>query len=707
MKLVIVESPHKAKTIEKYLGQGYKVIASKGHVIDLPEKRMGIKIDKNFEPEYESKPDQEQRIKAIMSDVVKADKVYLATDPDREGEAISWHLANICKINEPKSRIVFNEITKKAVANAMENPREIDMNLVNAQQARRVLDRLVGYEVSPIISRNIKRGLSAGRVQSVALKMIVDREREITSFIPKEYWNIIANVSKPNKETVYKCDFNDINGKKVKTVENKEKADFIINGSKQGVWSVDSVKRANSVSKPNPPFTTSTMEQEGSSKLGLTVPQVMQLAQQLYEGIEIEGEGHVALVTYIRTDSVRISQDAQKECLEHIENVYGKEYCPPKPNFYGTAKGAQDAHEAIRPITVSKTPESLKGKINNNLYRLYKLVYERFVASQMASATYDTLTVRIVSDNSVDKFGYILKGKTIKFKGYTAVYTSSAEDEDNEKNKDGVKTLPNFEEGEPLDMKKVTGEQKFTKPPLRYTEASFVKAMEENGVGRPSTVASILKVLPAREYIDKEGKYVYPTELGMIVCDQLVKFFPEIMDSNFTSAMEAKLDKIADGEELWQDVISKFYPPFHKQVITAAKSDGDKVKPKAEVSDVICDKCGARMVIRDSRYGKFLACPNFPKCRNTKPLDAPVGKCPKCGKDVLKRMSKKGKVFYGCTGYPDCDFISWDIPAPYFCPDCKSTMKVVESKKDGKTYVCTNKECSHKEIIGDTETNKS
>lgn len=707
MKLVIVESPHKAKTIEKYLGHGYKVIASKGHVIDLPEKRMGIKINKNFEPEYESKPDQELRIKSIMSDVEKADKVYLATDPDREGEAISWHLANICKVNEPKSRIVFNEITKKAVANAMENPREIDMDLVNAQQARRVLDRLVGYEVSPIISKNIKRGLSAGRVQSVALKMIVDREREITSFIPKEYWNIIANVSKPNKETVYKCDFNDINGKKVKTVENKEKADFIIEGSKQGVWSVDSVKRSNSISKPNPPFTTSTMEQEGSSKLGLTVPQVMQLAQQLYEGIEIEGEGHVALVTYIRTDSVRISQEAQNECLEHIEKVYGKEFCPQKPNFYGTAKGAQDAHEAIRPITVSKTPESLKGKINNNLYRLYKLVYERFVASQMASATYDTLTVRIVSDNGADKFGYVLKGKTIKFKGYTAVYTSSAEDEDNEKNKDGVKVLPNFEEGEPIDMKKVVGEQKFTKPPLRYTEASFVKAMEENGVGRPSTVASILKVLPARAYIDKEGKYVYPTELGMIVCDQLVKFFPEIMDSNFTSEMEAKLDKIAEGKEQWQDVISKFYPPFHKQVLTASNSSGDKIKPKAEESDVICDKCGARMVIRDSRYGKFLACPNFPKCRNTKPLDGPVAKCPKCGKDVMKRISKKGKTFYGCTGYPDCDFISWDIPAPYFCPDCNSTMKVVDSKKDGKTYVCTNKECGHREIIGNDNENKS
>lgn len=707
MKLVIVESPHKAKTIEKYLGHGYKVIASKGHVIDLPEKRMGIKINKNFEPEYESKPDQELRIKSIMSDVEKADKVYLATDPDREGEAISWHLANICKVNEPKSRIVFNEITKKAVANAMENPREIDMDLVNAQQARRVLDRLVGYEVSPIISKNIKRGLSAGRVQSVALKMIVDREREITSFIPKEYWNIIANVSKPNKETVYKCDFNDINGKKVKTVENKEKADFIIEGSKQGVWSVDSVKRSNSISKPNPPFTTSTMEQEGSSKLGLTVPQVMQLAQQLYEGIEIEGEGHVALVTYIRTDSVRISQEAQNECLEHIEKVYGKDFCPQKPNFYGTAKGAQDAHEAIRPITVSKTPESLKGKINNNLYRLYKLVYERFVASQMASATYDTLTVRIVSDNGADKFGYVLKGKTIKFKGYTAVYTSSAEDEDNEKNKDGVKVLPNFEEGEPIDMKKIVGEQKFTKPPLRYTEASFVKAMEENGVGRPSTVASILKVLPARAYIDKEGKYVYPTELGMIVCDQLVKFFPEIMDSNFTSEMEAKLDKIAEGKEQWQDVISKFYPPFHKQVLTASNSSGDKIKPKAEESDVICDKCGARMVIRDSRYGKFLACPNFPKCRNTKPLDGPVAKCPKCGKDVMKRISKKGKTFYGCTGYPDCDFISWDIPAPYFCPDCNSTMKVVDSKKDGKTYVCTNKECGHREIIGNDNENKS
>ncbi|MEG1609062.1 MAG: type I DNA topoisomerase, partial [Clostridia bacterium] len=500
---------------------------------------------------------------------------------DREGEAISWHLSNVLNIKEPKSRIVFNEISKKAVLKALENCREINMQLVDAQQARRVLDRLVGYELSPIISRKIKSGLSAGRVQSVALKMIVDKEREIRNFKPEEYWNIFAQVTTENNlKAKFKSEFNDIDGKKTK-VKNKETADTVIDGSKKGVWSVDKIKRAESISRPNPPFTTSTMQQDAISKLGMSASMVTQIAQKLYEGVEVAGEGQVALVTYIRTDSVRVSLEAQNEALDYIKSAYGDEYAPKKPNFYSSKKDAQDAHEAIRPIAIDKTPDSLKDKIGRSEYRLYKLIYDRFVASQMSPAVFDTLTVHIVSEvDNKTKYGYVLKGKTVVFKGFTAVYNNAPVGEEDDEKLD--KALPNFEENQLIKMIDVSGEQKFTKPPTRYTDGSFIKAMEDNGIGRPSTFEKTITTITKRNYVDREGKSLFPTELGEIVCDQLIKYFPDIMDVKFTSTMEANLDKIEEGGIKWTQVIADFYPSFHKKV-EEVKYDGVRIKPKDEV----------------------------------------------------------------------------------------------------------------------------
>ena len=696
MKLVIVESPHKAKTIAKYLGSGYHVLASGGHVSDLPQKSLGIDIDHDFAPQYVITPSKEETIKRIKSELAKADKVYLATDPDREGEAISWHLANVCGIHDGNVRIVFNEISKKAVLSALENPRSINMNLVDAQQARRVLDRLVGYQISPILSRKIKSGQSAGRVQSVALKMIVDREREIRDFKPEEYWNIYAFLLKDKRSAAFKCEFADVEGKKYK-VRTKETADKIVARSKEGQWRVDSVKRSTSVSKPQPPFTTSTMQQDASGKLSLTAAQVMQIAQQLYEGVDLGAEGQVALVTYIRTDSVRVAVEAQNEALAYIKDNYGEKYAPKRPNVYATKQNAQDAHEAIRPISLAVTPDSIKDKVQRNVYRLYKLIFDRFVASQMQSASYDTLNVHIVSEKDDHTCGYTLKGRTLKFNGWLAAYTPMTDSEEKD-----AKTLPDFTEGQELELKEMQSEQKFTKPPLRFTDSTLVKAMEENGIGRPSTYAATISVLAKRTYTDKEGKYIKPTELGEIVCDSLVKYFPNIMNVKFTSDMESKLDTIEDGGVRWQKIIEDFYPDFKKKLDAARGDRSARIKPKEEESDVICEKCGARMVVKDSRYGKFLACPNFPKCRNTKPYGEPVAKCPKCGAGVYKKVSKKGKTYYSCENR-DCGFFSWDVPAPKLCPDCGSYMKMTKSKNGDVKYTCSNQECRHTETIAGGE----
>lgn len=693
MKLIIVESPHKAKTIEKYLGKEYKVLASAGHIRDLPEKKLGINVDKEFEIEYVLNSNKKDIINKLKKEVEKAEYVYLATDPDREGEAISWHLKEVLGIKDDKVRIEFNEVTKKAVISALNSPRSINEKLVNAQQARRVMDRLVGYKVSPVISKKIKNGLSAGRVQSVALKMITDREKEINEFKVEEYWNVYAFLYKEKeKSKLFKSTLANINGKKA-TIDNKDRAEEVLNDLNKAQYSVVKVKNSVTKSMPSPPFSTSTLQQDGSSKLSLSASAIMSLAQQLYEGLEIDGEGHTALVTYIRTDSFRVSQDAQIEAKAHIIDKYGEDYAPSKFNYYKSKGDSQDAHEAIRPISLAMTPESLSGKITRNHYRLYKLIYDRFVASQMTPALYDSLIVDINGDTTDNQYLFKLKGKSLKFEGYLKVYKNNDSEEDVENSK----LLPSFKEKESLVRDNIKIEQKFTTPPPRYTDATLIKAMEENGIGRPSTYASILSVILKKEYAIKEQKFLMPTELGTVVSTMLVKYFPDIMNIKFTASMELKLDTIEVGNT-WQNIIKDFYPDFIKSVKIAA-FDKSKAKLKSEVSDTKCDKCGEMMVIKEGRYGKFLACPNYPECKNIKSYGEIVSTCPQCKiGGIMKRKSKAGKIYYSCNNYPECKFISWDVPAPYFCPKCNGILKTI-IKKNVKMYVCVNKSCDYKEEL--------
>jgi len=694
MKLIIVESPAKSKTIQKYLGEGFKVMASGGHICDLPEKSLGIDINDNFKPEYVVNENKKNIIKKLKEAAKNSEEIYLATDPDREGEAISWHLANVLELDSPK-RIEFNEISKKAVNAALNAPREINIRLVNSQQARRVLDRLVGYKISPVLNKKIKSGLSGGRVQSAALKMIVDREREIRAFVPEEYWNIFALLTKKGQKDIIKAALNDYNGKKIK-VTTAAQAKAIEDNIKGASWKVDSVKKGVSKSRPSPPFTTSTLQQDASHRLGISAPEVMRIAQQLYEGVDIEGEGHTALVTYIRTDSVRISSGAQQEALSYIKEVYGKDYVPARPNVYAKkSANVQDAHEAIRPISLQLTPEKLKSKISRNHYRLYKLIYDRYLASQMTDAVYNTLNAHITAFADSGNYGFKVTGKTLVFKGYTVVY-----DNQSEEGEEKCDTLPLIEEGEEPQFKELICEQKFTKPPSRYTEATLVKAMEENGIGRPSTYATVISVLAKRDYTVKEKKTLKPTQLGETVVEFMENNFTDIVDIKFTAGMEDKLDAIAQGEE-WQKIIADFYPPFEKNV-KMAYSKEKKIKLDEETTDVVCEKCGALMVIRSGRYGKFMACPNYPKCKNVKSFVEKVGKCPKCGGDIVKKKTKKGKLFYGCGNYPQCDFLSWELPAPYYCPQCSNVMTITQ-KGDNKVYVCLNKNCKHSIIAKNEE----
>ncbi len=697
-QLIIVESPSKAKTIEKYLGGDIDVMASKGHVCDLPQRSLGIDIEGGFIPQYIVTPEKEETIKKLKAAVAKHDKVYLATDPDREGEAISWHLKNTLKIDEEIVRIEFNEISPKAVKEAMLHPRKINEDLVDSQQARRVLDRLVGYKISPILSRKIKQGSSAGRVQSAALKMIVDREKEIRDFKPEEYWNIFAMLlkdgAKKSKSNLFKAALNDLNGKKIK-IETAEQAENIKSKMLKSAFCVDDVKKSVVQSRPAPPFTTSTMQQEASHKLNMTADRTSRVAQQLYEGVNIDGEGLQALITYIRTDSVRVSPDFAKHTLEFVSENYGNEYAPKSQNIYKTSANAQDAHEAIRPISVERTPKSIEGKVERDQYRLYKLIYERFLASQMTNAQFNTMKVHILGESDEAKLGFVVKGRSVKFKGFTAVYSATVE---NDEENDEMDTMPDLNKDEKLDLDEVVSEQKFTKPPARYSDATLVKGMEENGIGRPSTYASIISVLAKREYTEKIQKTIAPTALGEAICAYMEENFPDIMNLSFTARLEGALDKVADGGQQWQGLIAAFYPRLAKFVERAYKKVGGATRVPDEESDVVCDKCGAKMVIKDGKYGKFLACPNYPKCKNIKKIVQVVGKCPKCGGDVQKKSSKSGKTFYGCSNYPKCDFVSWDIPAPYLCPDCGNIMKV--QKKDDKTfYVCTSKTCNHKETL--------
>lgn len=727
MKLVIVESPAKAKTIAKYLGGGFYVDASGGHIRDLPVKKLGVDIKNNYEPEYENSEGKEKIIERLASHAAKAEQVLLATDPDREGEAISWHLQNALKLSpNQKNRIMFNEISKNAVQNALSNPDYINMNLVNAQQARRVVDRLVGYKVSPVLCKKIRPRLSAGRVQSAALKIIVDREREIKAFIPEEFWTVTAALEKPGEEPVFKAALALKNGAKYK-ISDETECRKALSELKGKDYVVTNVKKSVTSSGPLPPFTTSTLQQDAANKLKFASKATMALAQQLYEGVEIDGD-HQALVTYIRTDSVRVSPDAVAAAREFIRANYGGKYLPEKPNFYKGKKNVQDAHEAIRPINLDVTPESIKNKVQPRQYQLYNLIYNRFLASQAAKASYDSVAVVV----SAGSYGFKAKGRTVIFEGYTRFYGEArAADDENEYAK-----LPPLSEGDKLLLNSLKEEQKFTKPPARYTEASIIKAMEENGIGRPSTFSTILSTLYIRDYVQKEGKQLQPTELGISVTEYLEKYFADIVDVLFTADMENKLDDIEEKGVNWQGVVDEFYKPLESKIKDAASSEivklpDEEVEEKCEkcgapmalkmgrfgkyiactqcdfkkslkksappvLTDIICEKCGAKMAERQSKYGKFLACSNYPACKNTMPINEKVGVCPECGADLIKRMSKYGKPFYGCSRYPQCKYISWDKPAPKKCPQCGKPM-VVKEYKSGVKYKCTDKDCGYSE----------
>ncbi len=715
MQLIIVESPHKAKTIEKFLKGDYKVDASKGHIRDLPVNYMGVNLAKNFEPYYVIAPEKKKDIERLANEAKKADKIYLATDPDREGEAISWHLAEVLGLKKSEiNRIEFNEISENAVLNALKNPRQIDKNLVDAQQARRVLDRIVGYSISPIASSRLNETLSAGRVQSVALRMVVDREREITAFVPQEYWNLKSEVS-TDGNSKFKALLVEKDGKKFKPA-NAQEASAVESELKALPFSVGEVKRSVVKSHAPAPFTTSTMQQDGSIKLGVTAPQIMSIAQRLYEGVETP-HGNIALITYMRTDSVRISTEASAKARAFIGEKYGEKFVPSKPNVYKSKKDAQDAHEAIRPIDIRKTPESVADFLDKNQYKLYKLIYDRFIASQMSEAEYDSMSVDVVAGN----YTFRTSGKALIFKGYTAVYDDTKKEEDEES---GNALLPNVNGGDNLELIKLEKEQKFTKPPVRYTEATLIKNMEDKGIGRPSTYATIMAKLSdkKREYVKKDKKYLVPNEISFGLIDFLTKYFPNIMDISFTAKMEDELDEVGENGKDWHTLIAEFYSPFEKQLdnakITDVKCDKcgapmtinsgkfgayyactnypkcTNIKPvnakTAIPTDRICEKCGGIMVERESKFGKFLACSNYPKCKNTVSLSENAGVCPECGKPTKKMVSRTGKTFYGCSGYPTCKFMSWDIPTGEKCPDCGTYLIQVNGK-----VKCSNKKCKY------------
>lgn len=678
-KLVIVESPAKASTITKFLGKNYTVMASMGHVRDLPKSQLGVDIENDYEPKYITIRGKGELLSALRKEAKNADHIYLATDPDREGEAISWHLMTALNLDEEKTdRITFNEITKDAVEKSIKNARGIDMNLVNAQQARRVLDRIVGYPVSNLLWQKVKGRLSAGRVQSVALKMICDREDEIRSFIPEEYWTISAFVTDTQKNEFEAKLYG--NGESKIELKSREDADRVLQAVEGSDFIVKEVKRNEKIRRPYPPFTTSTLQQEASKYLNFTAQKTMMLAQQLYEGVEIKGEGTVGLVSYIRTDSVRISDEAYSQVTEYIKENIGEDYIPKERNVYKTKKNAQDAHEAIRPTYSSRTPDSLKASLSNDQFKLYKLIWERFVSSQMAPAVYETMAV------SIDSAGYIFRinASAVTFKGFLEVYNRVEETEN-------IIKFPKLTENCVLKTKEIVPEQHFTQPPARYTDASLIKTMEELGIGRPSTYAPILATIIARNYVTKEKKAICSTELGEIVNDIMKNYFPEIVNIRFTAEMEAELDRVEDGSDEWKNVIREFYPMFKEQLDNAMEKL-EKIEIKDEESDVVCEKCGRKMVIKVGRYGKFLACPGYPECNNAKPYyESADVDCPKCGGKVLKKKSKKGRTYYGCEHNPECDFVSWDKPAKEKCPQCGAYM--VEKGRNPVKLVCSDQQC--------------
>ena len=650
-KLIIVESPAKANTIKKFLGGSTKVVASMGHIRDLPKSKLGVDIDNDFEPEYINIRGKGDLIKSLKSEAKKAKKVYLATDPDREGEAIAWHLANILDIDqESKCRVTFNEITKNAVKEAIKEPRTIDINLIDAQQARRVLDRIVGYKISPILWAKVRRGLSAGRVQSVAVKLIVDREEEIEKFIPEEYWNIYANLKK-NKDT-FKAKLVSKNDKKI-DLHTKEEVDSILKDIDKAKYIVKEVKKSERKRNPAPPFTTSTMQQEASRKLGFTLKKTMSVAQSLYEGVNIKSKGTIGLITYMRTDSTRISDVARAAAKEQVESIYGKEFY--ENRYYKTKADSQDAHEAIRPTYIDLTPESIKDSLTKDQYKLYNLIYNRFLASQMAAAVYDTVSVKI----DANEYSFKANGQSLKFKGFMALYVESMETEEKEEENN----IPELIENEEIEKVNIENVQSFTQPPARYTEASLVKTLEEKGIGRPSTYSPTITTILERRYIEKEQKQLVPTELGKVVNKLLVENFTDILSEEFTANMETEFDQIAIGKQAWKNVIKQFYGPFEIELEKANK-ELEHVELVEEVSDVPCDLCGRMMVIKYGRFGKFLACPGYPECKNTKPFVQTIEEpCPKCGGKIQARKSKKRRNYYICENNPKtCDYISWNKP---------------------------------------------
>ncbi len=692
--LVIVESPAKAKTLSKMLGRNYKVMASQGHVRDLPKSQIGVDIDNDYEIKYITIRGKGEILAELRKEAKKSKNIYLATDPDREGEAISWHLAHALNIDEHDAkRVTFNEITKNAVKSAIKSPQKINMDLVDAQQARRVLDRLVGYKISPLLWRKIRKGLSAGRVQSVATRIIADREQEIESFVPEEFWDIYGLIKVNNvhgKKQEYRAKLNQIDGKKAE-INSESQALSIKKEIESLDFAVSEAKKKERKKSPAPPFTTSTLQQEASRKLNFTISRTMRVVQQLYEGIDLKQGGLQGLVTYIRTDSVRVSDEALSQVRSYIASSYGKEYVPAKANFYKGRSNAQDAHEAIRPTDVNRTPQSLKEYLSREQLQLYTLIHNRFVASQMDNARFNTLTAFIEDKNKKYRFRYY--GEEKVFPGFTAVYEESFDDKKEEK----PSPLPSIKENEKININEVLPEQHFTQAPPRYTEASLVKTLEENGIGRPSTYAPTINTIMQRGYVSKENKRLYPTELGKLVVDIMKEYFAPIVDIDFTAGLEKELDEIEEGGKQWKDTIRDFYPPFEKMLEHADK-EIEEIKIEDEPTDIICEKCGATMVYKMGRYGKFIACPNFPECRNTKPILKYIdAHCPKCDGRLLEKISRKNRKFYGCENYPKCDFVSWEQPIDEKCPKCGSFMTIKRRKKSDDLKICSNEKCRYHE----------
>lgn len=693
-KLVIVESPTKVKTIKKYLGAEFDVVATMGHIRDLPESRLSVDIKKKFAPKYEIIKGKEKLVEELKEKAEKSSGVLLATDPDREGEAISWHLAYILGLDtSEKNRVTFNEITKTGITAGMEHPRSIDQNLVNAQQARRILDRLVGYKLSPFLSQKIRRGLSAGRVQSVAVRLIVDREDEIRAFKPEEYWTIDAKLIPQGSRRAFPASFYGTTEAKMK-IENGEEADRILADLKDAAYKVAKVKKGTRRKSPAPPFITSTLQQEASRRLGFQAKRTMKAAQELYEGVEIGDLGAVGLITYMRTDSLRISEDAIAEVTAYIEGRWGKKYLPESPRHFKTRANAQDGHEAIRPTTIELSPDKVKDSLSNDQYKLYKLIWERFVACQMANCLQSTTQADIVAPGaSGTEYLFKASGYTVTFDGFTVLYEEGKDEETADEG-----SLPPLENDMKLRCKEIQGNQHFTQPPARYTEATLIKALEENGIGRPSTYAATISTITGRNYVVREGKALKPTELGEVTTKLMKERFPKIVNVKFTAQVENDLDSVQSGESDWVETLDRFYGDFDKTLKQAKEEmKGVKIQLKEDETDIICEKCGRRMVIKTGRFGRFIACPGYPECKNVKKLVQENGAdCPKCGGKVVVKKSKKGRVFYGCSNYPNCDFVSWDEPTLQKCPRCGKTLLKKKGKKP--KYYCVTPECGYEKV---------